>query len=174
MRYKLNLEGQRFGKLLVISRAKNVKTCSTWKCKCDCGNEKIAFTIRLRNGQCSSCGCLLREQMKTRFRKHGKSGTIEYKLLKYARKRSIEFNREFSIELSDIIIPTYCPILNIPLVSSCGGNPTNNSPSLDRIDSSKGYIKGNVKIISMRANRLKQDSSIDELRSIIRYMEEKI
>ncbi len=108
--------------------------------------------------------------MKTRFKKHGKSGTIEYKLLKDARKRAKQFGREFNLDLSDIIIPKKCPILHIPIIASHGGPPTNNSPSLDRIDSSKGYIKNNVKIISMRANRLKQDSSIEELQNIINYM----
>lgn len=170
MKPPLNLIGQRFGKLLAIERGKNIGKCSTWKCKCDCGNEKIAFTVRLRNGQCTSCGCLLKEQMKTRFKTHGKSSTVEYKLFKDARKRAKEFHREFDLDLSDITIPKQCPILHIPIVASHHGPPTNNSPSLDRIDSSKGYIKENVKVISMRANRLKQDSSIEELQNIINYM----
>jgi len=170
MKPLLNLKGQRFGNLLVIEQGENVKRCSTWKCKCDCGNEKIAFTVRLRNGQCTSCGCLLKKLMKTRFKTHGKSGTVEYKLLKDARKRAKEFDRDFNLDLVDIIIPSECPVLHIPLIVSKSGKPTNNSPSLDRIDSSLGYIKGNVKVISMRANRLKQDSSIEELQSIIEYM----
>ena len=76
--------------------------------------------------------------------------------------------------MNDIKIPLNCPILQIPLINSLGGKSIDNSPSLDRIDSSKGYIKGNVRIISMRANRLKQDSTIDELKKIILYMEGKI
>ena len=171
MKPALNLKGQRFGRLLVIERGETIKGgFSTWKCKCDCGKDKIAVGVRLKNGQCSSCGCLLKEQMKQRFRTHGKSGTVEYKLFKDARKRAKEFHREFNLNMSDISIPSECPILHIPLISSHNGPPTNNSPSLDRIDSSKGYIKGNVKVISMRANRLKQDSSIEELQNIISYM----
>ena len=66
----------------------------------------------------------------------------------------------FNLELSDIKIPSHCPILGIPLVSvvGCGMGSIkarNNSPSIDRIDNTKGYVKGNVTIISMRANDLK-------------------
>ena len=170
MKPPLDLTGQRFGKLLVTKRGKNIGKCSTWECKCDCGKEKIAFTVRLRNGQCKSCGCLLVERMKTQFRTHGQSSTLEYKMLKYAKKRAKEYRKEFNLELSDIEIPHECPILHIPLIRIPRGKPTNNSPSLDRINSSLGYIKGNVKVISMRANRLKQDSSVEELQSIINYM----
>jgi len=165
---RLDLTGQKFGRLLVISRESDLKRCSRWKCKCDCGNEKIAFTVRLRNKQCTSCGCLLKEQMKTRFRKHGLSSFPSYQLLKYARKRARDLNLEFNIDLSDIIIPQYCPILGVELIKS--GNYSDNQPSLDRVDSSKGYVKGNVAIVSLRANRLKQDATIDELEGIIKYI----
>ena len=46
-----------------------------------------------------------------------------------------------------------------------------NSPSLDRIDNSKSYVKGNVKVISYKANILKGNGSIEELSAVVRYME---
>lgn len=55
---KLNLLNERFGKLVVIDYAPNVEELTAWKCKCDCGNECIAVTKRLRNGTKNSCGCL--------------------------------------------------------------------------------------------------------------------
>ena len=55
---KLNLLNERFGKLVVIDYAPNVGGLTAWKCKCDCGNECIAVTKRLRNGTKNSCGCL--------------------------------------------------------------------------------------------------------------------
>ena len=44
-------------------------------------------------------------------------------------------------------------------------------PTLDRIDSNKGYIKENIQVISFKANRLKNNATIDELKCIIKYME---
>lgn len=48
---------------------------------------------------------------------------------------------------------------------------TDNSPSLDRIDNSSGYVKGNVHIISMRANRIKSDATLQELKSVVKYLD---
>jgi hypothetical protein len=91
----------------------------------------------------------------------------ELKILKAALKRSKEKSLEFNITIEDIIIPEYCPILNIKLFSSL--RKTDNSPSLDRIDNSKGYIKGNVHIVSDRVNRLKNNANKEELEKISNY-----
>lgn len=83
-----------------------------------------------------------------------------------AKKRCVKSGKEFNIEPTDIPeIPKFCPILGIELIISNNG-PTDKSPSLDRIDSSKGYIKGNIRIISNRANRIKSDATYDELKLI--------
>ena len=92
-----------------------------------------------------------------------------------AKKRGIEF----SIEESDIIIPDVCPIFRIPLFFMPHGNAKvgyvdPNTPTLDRIDNSKGYVKGNVWIISWRANRLKNDATIEELETIVVALKEKM
>lgn len=77
----------------------------------------------------------------------------------------------FNLEVSDIVIPDKCPILGIPLrfgKSNKGytSNAADGSPSVDRIDPTKGYTKGNIVVISWRANRIKGNATIDELRSI--------
>ena len=91
-----------------------------------------------------------------------------------AKNRANEKGLEFNIELSDIIIPKFCPILNIELKPGGRGIQSFNSPSIDRIDSSKGYIKGNVQIISLRANMMKNNASKDEMKvfckNILNYM----
>jgi hypothetical protein len=77
--------------------------------------------------------------------------------------------------LESMNIPDLCPIFNIPLnydgVEKQGWTRTDNSPSLDRIDSNKGYTMDNIHIISWRANRIKNDSTVEELRMLADYME---
>ncbi len=50
------------------------------------------------------------------------------------------------------------------------GKPKANSPTIDRVDNTKGYIPGNVAVISYRANCLKRDSSLDELIKLVDYV----
>ena len=56
-RKKLDLTGQRFGKLTVLEPAANVSTKTAWLCRCDCGKEAVVTTQRLRDGHRTSCGC---------------------------------------------------------------------------------------------------------------------
>lgn len=76
-----------------------------------------------------------------------------------ARSRAKVKGLEFSIQIEDIIIPEYCPYLDIKLDSS---NRVT-CPSLDRVDNSKGYVKGNIQIISGKANRIKSNLLLPEL-----------
>lgn len=57
-RKKLDLTGQRFGKLTVLSPADNIGERTAWLCRCDCGRETVVKTSRLRTGRTVSCGCL--------------------------------------------------------------------------------------------------------------------
>jgi hypothetical protein len=85
-------------------------------------------------------------------------------LLGQARYRAKKKGIKFDLELSDIIIPKLCPVLKIPLTAgSSSGGPRGCSPSLDRIDNAKGYIKGNVQVISHKANTMKHCADNNEL-----------
>ena len=87
-----------------------------------------------------------------------------------AKKRAEKSGIEFNILKEDIVIPNVCPVLNIPLFyTKTGGLPSNNSPSLDRIDNSKGYTKDNIIVVSRRANVLKNDATIEELEKIVNF-----
>lgn len=86
---------------------------------------------------------------------------------KYRAKKQ---GKEFSISVSDIVIPTLCPILKIPIFLQVGSGHYDNAPSLDRIDNSKGYVKGNVAVISEKANRLKSYGSLEDFENIIKYI----
>ena len=56
-RKKLELTGQRFGKLTVLAPAENIGSRTAWLCRCDCGQETVVTTVRLRDGHRTSCGC---------------------------------------------------------------------------------------------------------------------
>ena len=56
-RKKLDLTGQRFGKLTVLAPAENIGSRTAWLCRCDCGREAVVPTRRLRDGRRTSCGC---------------------------------------------------------------------------------------------------------------------
>lgn len=58
-RRKLDLTGQRYGKLTVLGPAENIGTRTAWRCQCDCGKETVVQSNRLRSGHTSSCGCLV-------------------------------------------------------------------------------------------------------------------
>jgi len=94
-------------------------------------------------------------------------------LVRNARQRARKSGLGASITSSDIHWPTHCPVLGIELDYSTkrGARKSNNptSPSLDRFDNSKGYVRGNVFVVSLRANQLKSNATPDELEAVARY-----
>lgn len=74
-----------------------------------------------------------------------------------AKKNGLSFDLTFD----DIVLPSHCPVLGIPLIQT--DKQHDNSPSIDRIDNTLGYVKGNVVVISWRANRLKSDATHEEM-----------
>jgi len=90
-----------------------------------------------------------------------------------ARRRSRIAGIEFDICIDDLLpLPAVCPILGITI--NYGGTKArgfvNDSPSIDKIKPNLGYVKGNVRVICWRANRLKSDATLDELLSIVDYV----
>jgi hypothetical protein len=83
-------------------------------------------------------------------------------LLKAARRRARQRGRPFSLVLTDIVIPDNCPILGIPL-QQAEGTPTEFSPSLDEIVVGRGYVPGNIQVISRKANTMKSNATPAEL-----------
>ena len=84
-----------------------------------------------------------------------------------ANKRGIKFTITMC-DLNDLSFPLTCPILDIPLIWN-RGRADDNSYSIDRINSSKGYEAGNIVVISNRANRLKSDATLEEMRRLVEY-----
>ena len=83
-----------------------------------------------------------------------------YSIARYrAKKKGIPFD----ITLEDITIPTHCPYLGMEITYTRGQGAVSSNPSLDRIDSSKGYTKGNVQVISTKANTMKNNATEEQL-----------
>jgi hypothetical protein len=164
--------GETYGRLTILreyqSQCKKYVAC---ECSCSCGG-KTTKTRRhdIVSGKIQSCGCLRIERAvetnKKRFDPNAISKTTEYKMLARAKSRAKKHNLPFNLELDDIVIPEKCPLLGIEIESTEVRNSPNN-PSLDKIIPEKGYIKGNVWVISNRANTLKNDASIQELELLV-------
>ena len=98
-----------------------------------------------------------------------------YSKFKAAEKRAKEKNLNFDLDVEYLlsIYTDTCPILEIPLNWNAGPR-TDNTPALDKIIPEKGYIKGNVRFISTKANSMKTDATLDQLllfaKNIEKYM----
>jgi hypothetical protein len=96
-----------------------------------------------------------------------------YWLFKNAQYRAKRDGLPFNITFEDIKIPEVCPVLGIPIFFSKdkrkGFQP--NSPSIDKIIPALGYVKGNICVISNRANTIKRDATAEELRKVADYIE---
>ncbi len=97
------------------------------------------------------------------------AGTIDT-LWRNAKSRAANKGMEFTIGRADIRIPEKCPVLGIPMMVGTR-HIKDGSPSLDRIDNSRGYTPDNICVISYRANALKRDAALEEVRAVVRYME---
>lgn len=83
---------------------------------------------------------------------------------------AISSGHKWNVDFGDIEFPRRCPILDIEL-DYWADSRQENSVSFDRIDNSKGYVTGNVIIVSWRANRIKNDGTADEHKKIYEFMQ---
>lgn len=101
--------------------------------------------------------------------RHWWRNNYEKQLFYGAKYRAKEEGCAFNLEPDDIRIPDTCPILGVQLVRG-KGRVTETSPSLDRIIPHLGYTKGNVQIISFKANTIKSNATLDELEKVVAFM----
>jgi len=92
-------------------------------------------------------------------------------LLAQDKKRSKLRGTPFNLILADIFIPDYCPVLGIKLQRGVGvGGAQDSSPSVDCCIPRLGYIRGNVAVISYKANRIKTDATLEELERVVDWV----
>lgn len=186
---RLELIGKKFGRWSVVGTAP--RTYQTmWKCLCDCGNTRTVSGANLTTGHSTSCGCFREEVRPTLASKRDFSGfknprakksaginggvwvpasSIWYKrasgIFYSARKNGVPLGFKSVAELATYvkeIAPNKCPVFNKSFTDR-GTGFSKWSPSIDKIDPKKGYIKGNVQVISFFANKMKQDATPKEL-----------
>lgn len=93
------------------------------------------------------------------------------RMLTKVRHRCKKNGLPFDLEPADVTVPSACPVFGTPFVfGGSAGKKDWNSPSVDRIDPSLGYVKGNVCVISTRANTIKNNATEDEILAIAAYI----
>ena len=108
------------------------------------------------------------EKSRERSRKWGKANP-EKRFLIHAKNRARKKGVPFSLTPQDITIPARCPVFGTKLLQG-KGKVGPNSPTLDRIEPSLGYVKGNIVVMSQRANSIKNNASPEELAKVSRFL----
>ncbi len=156
---------------------KLMKTCSN----CGKGLPESDFRVRGDNGklrnECRKCeaqrankSLVVKETPRDPTNPRDAKEIAMKRMLAGAKSRAQEKGLMFNLHYEDIQIPNLCPVLKIPLIPSQG--ISDGSPSLDRMIPYLGYVKGNVKVISMKANRIKTDSTSLELEQVLEYVKQ--
>ena len=161
-----------------------MKVCT----RCKEEKELVNFKLDYRNSDgrgaickkcCSKQGCIYnknhRPVINTRQRKCYYKTKLErphIPLWRKAQVRARESGRPFTIVAEDVIIPTHCPILGIPLEKGVG-HSSSNSPSLDALIPELGYVPGNINVISHKANTMKSNATLEELKKLVAWLESK-
>lgn len=126
--------------------------------KCKCGNifpNNPNDFLRSKHG---TCGC------DSTWGNARGPYSREYKMWYRARKRAKDQGLKFDIEPSDIVIPYECPLLGIRFIDA--PHDSWHSPSLDRIKPELGYTKGNIAVVSTKANAIKSNATPNEMRRL--------
>lgn len=157
-----DLTGMKFGRLTVISRAKDIISESgyktaMWNCVCDCGNTKVVRGKCLTGGVTKSCGCYAKEAVSARKTKHGDAGTRLYAIWDSMRQRCYNNNnhayhnyggRGISVcdEWDD-----YQAFKDWALKSGYDINACRGACTIDRVDVNRNYSPDNCRWVDMRA-----------------------
>lgn len=143
-------------------------------CKCGAIKDSSEFSIRrgTKRGFAYSCKSCYNKDFRNRITSRGQTYSDIYKrsrdtyperyILNVVRGSAKQRGIFFDLDISDISIPKICPVLKCPIIIG-GGVQNMYSPSIDRLDNSKGYTKDNIQIISRLANIMKNCSTDDQL-----------
>lgn len=153
----------------------------TYCCLCKQILPDSYFYNKKQNGsygkKCNGCRSCCQRIARRSYRKHKSSNlkrihsTPEKTIYNRLKAKCKKKNIIFTITIDDIKIPSKCPVLGIDIILFSGSD---NSPSVDRLVPELGYIKGNINIISNKANRIKNNSTPEELELVLFWYRKKI
>lgn len=188
--HNYDLTGKTFGRLFVIKQVGTNKHRDVlYQCQCSCINKtiKIISDDSLNSGKVVSCGCYRKEQVHKGLYKGTKdiSGHYFSQLLFGAKSRNLEFAITILYIQELLEKQNYrCALSGLSIKGSKNPNSKHTSTyseqtaSLDRIDSSKGYIEGNVQWVHKDTNFMKQEYSqeyfIQMCRNVVNYQDKKL
>lgn len=166
-----NLVGQKFGKLLVLSRKRkllpNGKYLYIATCKCDCGNIKDFVANHVKYGRSKSCGCDKSHYKNTSGEKNPcftGYKEIRGKMWNNIKKRAKDKGIDVSVTLQEIWElyekqDRKCALTGLPICFDKNNGET--TASLDRIDSSGGYTIDNIQWVHKDVNKMKNAYDIE-------------
>jgi len=181
MSYKIDLTGQKFNRLKVLSYQGKFKRAQMWLCECDCGNKVVVNSAHLKNGHTKSCGCLNKERIKNLNIKTGQTNTKLYYTYRniinrcyYAKTKSSKYYIKRNITMCPEWLDKDVGFQNFMEWSLNNGYVE--GLSIDRIDNDKGYSPDNCRWVDVyvqannkRNNRyIKINGEIDTVANMAR------
>ena len=157
-----SLAGQKVEMLFVKDLACIKNGCSYWNCLCDCGKEKVVCGHSIVRRKVVSCGCYNKNKCWQGVGNLSKSHWST--IVKHATERNLEFSIDmeyawklFQKQKSKCALSGVDIVLDRNWYRKIKSRSVNNTASLDRVDSSKGYIKGNVQWVHKAVNKMKSN-----------------
>lgn len=159
--------GRTFGLLRVLRRLPAGGRNTVYECRCKCGNLRNVTRANLSNGQ-KSCGCIQKARGSSHFHFKG-HGEISLRYWNNLRRHAGKRNRTFKLTIEEawnlfLAQDRKCKLSGLPIAFR--SNTDDATASLDRIDSKRGYVKGNVQWLHKDVNRMKLDHTQEKFISL--------
>jgi len=152
---------------LIKSNGAKIQCCE------ECYNSPNACEKVKRMKMCHELSKQRRYQRSVLYKREYRKKHWDRALLKTAKQRAKRYNLPIDITADDIIIPKYCPVFGIEL-KQAENRMNDSSPTLDRLNPKLGYVKGNICVMSNKANRLKSNGTIEDHEKLLTFMKLKL